>query len=167
MLQDEISRYLVKLTEKELSQVDSSILPAMLHSVNDLERIGDHATNIIELSEKMRDKKLKFSPAATKDIRKMSMLVNEMFDDIIFSLKNKKTSKPEEALEKEEKINKLTKRLRDNHTCRLKDNVCTFESGFIFLDIVMNLEKIGDHLANIAEAKKDALVELESLKRIK
>lgn len=156
-LQEAITNYLVNLTQEELSQDQSEKIPALLHSVNDIERIGDHAMNIVELAERKMDNKLVFSEEAIAELKKMQSIINRMFTDIIQTLDNKDLKAAKRVLTKEEEINLLTMVLRQNHIERLNSGKCNILSGVVFLDIVMNLEKIGDHLTNIAQASLGSL----------
>jgi phosphate:Na+ symporter len=151
-LQDSITKYLVSLTQTELSDEDSEKIPAFFHSVNDVERIGDHAVNIVELAERKIDSKLVFSKTAKIEMTKIYKEINIMITDIEKSLpkKNKKLAK--EVLRKEDKINTMTLDFRGNHLERLRHKKCGHLSGVVFTDMLMNLEKIGDHTSNIAQA---------------
>lgn len=156
-LQESITKYLVNLTQEELGQEQSEKIPALLHSVNDIERIGDHAMNITELAERKIDDKLVLSEEAVEELKKMQGIIDKMFDNIIETLQNKDLNAAKKVLINEEEINLLTLVLRQNHIERLNARKCKVMSGIIFLDLVMNLEKIGDHLTNVAQASLGSL----------
>ena len=153
-LQIAIANYLVKLTQRELSKEQSEKIPSLLHVVNDIERIGDHAENIVELAERKIDKKLIFSKIAIKEIKEMHRKVNEMLKITIIALKSGSKKEAEEIFKIEKEINNMTLEFRDNHILRWHKRRCNLLSGVVFLDMIMNFEKIGDHLNNIGQAIK-------------
>ena len=142
---------------QDLSSEQSEKLPALIHAVNDVERIGDHAENLVELAQMKLDEKVKFSKKAAAETQKMYGLVDSMFAQTIEALRDNDPEKAFAVIETEEKVNKLDKKLRNNHIDRLKSKKCKVPAGVIFLDMLTNFEKIGDHLTNIAQAVGDAL----------
>jgi phosphate:Na+ symporter len=156
-LQSLITDYLVELTQRELSTSQSQSIPSLLHSVNDLERIGDHAVNITELTEKKVEDKLVFSPTAIKEIRTMHNNINQMFAHVITALNTSSLKEAKHVLKIEGKVNTDTINYRQTHAQRLNDRKCNVFSGIVFLDLIMNFEKVGDHLTNIAQALLDKL----------
>jgi len=150
--QYEITSYLASLSRKELSKKLSVELPVLLHTVNDLERVGDHAVNIVEIAERKIDQRIAFSDTALAEIAELRKETNQMFGYIIASLKNNDTKAASSALVNEQAINKMQIDFRRSHVQRMTDGICSAESGLIFIDLVDNVEKIGDHLTNIAQA---------------
>jgi len=153
-LQTAITHYLVELTQEELSEEQAEKIPALLHSVNDIERIGDHATNLMELTEKKIDEKLVFSEQSIKELKQMHLKINKMLDTTMKALESMKKADAKKILEMEQEINRLTLKFRDSHIKRLKKGQCKLVSGLVFMDILMNFEKIGDHLNNMGRAIK-------------
>ncbi len=151
-LQKEITQYLIELSERSLTHEESEKLPAFCHSVNDVERIGDHAENLVELAERAIDENLPFSETAIAELKGMFSEVDDMLIEVMEALDNSHKAKAYDALKREEVLNNLQIELRENHIQRLNDRICYIPSGIIFLDMVNNLEKIGDHLTNIAQA---------------
>jgi phosphate:Na+ symporter len=127
-------------------------LPVFLHAVNDLERIGDHAVNIVEIAQRKIDHKLSFSEPAMAEAEKLREEAGEMFDDVITALENNDNKAARAALVIEKRLNKAQLDFRRSHVRRMTEGVCTPETGLIFIDLVDNVEKIGDHLTNIAQA---------------
>jgi phosphate:Na+ symporter len=150
--QYEITSYLTALSRKELSDELSVKLPVFLHTVNDLERVGDHAVNIAEVAERKIEQKLSFSNSAQTEATQLKNEVNQMFDRISAALENNDIQAANSALVNEANLNKMQMDFRRSHVQRMSEGVCSAEAGLIFIDLVDNMEKIGDHLTNIAQA---------------
>jgi phosphate:Na+ symporter len=150
--QYEITSYLAALSRREISDELSVELPVLLHTVNDLERIGDHAMNIAEIAERKIDQRLSFSDSAQTEAAKLKNEANQMFDYISVALEKNHIEAAKSALSNEEHLNQMQMDFRRSHVQRMSDGVCTPEAGLIFIDLVDNVEKIGDHLTNIAQA---------------
>jgi phosphate:Na+ symporter len=150
--QFEITSYLAALSRRELSNELAVELPVLLHTVNDLERVGDHAVNIAEVAERKIEQKLSFSNSAQTEAVQLKDEVNQMFDYISTALENNDTDAAKSALVNEKNLNKMQIDFRRSHVRRMTDGLCTPETGLIFIDLVDNMEKIGDHLTNIAQA---------------
>ena len=150
-LREAITDYLVQITQKEISEKEAVIIPSLLHSINDIERIADHTVNIAELAERRIDEGTKLSKSAHSEIKNMEELVKSMIDEVIKAFPNDKT-KVKNILAKESKINQMVIECRERHCNRLSKGDCKYISGLIFIDMLMNFEKIGDHLTNIAQA---------------
>ncbi|MHC4737109.1 MAG: PhoU domain-containing protein, partial [Planctomycetota bacterium] len=127
-------------------------LPVLLHTVNDLERIGDHAVNIVEIAERKIEQKLSFSDFALDEADKLRKEAEQMLDNVIAALENNDAEAARAALVNEANINKMQIDFRYSHVHRMGEGVCSPEAGLIFIDLVDNIEKIGDHLTNIAQA---------------
>ena len=150
--QYEITSYLAALSRKEISDELSVELPVLLHTVNDLERVGDHAMNIAEIAERKIDQRLSFSKPAQAEVAQLRKEANQMFDYISVALENNEVESAKSALVNEEHLNQMQMDFRRAHVQRMTDGTCTPEAGLIFIDLVDNVEKIGDHLTNIAQA---------------
>jgi phosphate:Na+ symporter len=150
--QYEITSYLSALSRKEVSDEVSVELPVLLHTVNDLERIGDHAVNIVEVAERKIEQKLVFSDYALAEAEQLGKEASLMFDYMIAALENNDTDAARAALVNEGNLNKMQIDFRYSHVQRMTEGVCSPEAGLIFIDLVDNIEKIGDHLTNIAQA---------------
>ncbi|HIJ67341.1 MAG TPA: Na/Pi cotransporter family protein [Planctomycetes bacterium] len=150
--QYEITSYLVRLSQGQLNDEVSIELPVLLHMVNDLERVGDHAVNITEIAERKIANKFILSDNASLESREMVDEVLRMLDGIITALKNNDRQAAHSALASENKLNRMQVDLRRSHIQRMTDGTCDAQAGLIFIDLVDNLEKIGDHLTNIAQS---------------
>lgn len=150
-LQYEITSYLAALSTKELSDQMSTELPVWLHTINDLERVGDHAVNIVEVAERKIERKLSFSESAVAEAGQLKEEAEQMCDCIIKALEENDIEAAKSALINEEHLNKMQIDFRRSHVQRMSEGVCSPEAGLIFIDLVDNVEKVGDHLNNIAQ----------------
>jgi phosphate:Na+ symporter len=151
-LQTEITRYLIGLSQKHLDEEEAQKLPVLLHTVNDVERIGDHAENLVEITEKKLEQKLGMSEAANKEITRMSEEADMMVEDVINALSQNDHRIARRALKREEAINRMHLEFKQNHIDRLNKGECGLLPGLIYIDMLANIEKVGDHLTNIAQA---------------
>ncbi|NQU19451.1 Na/Pi cotransporter family protein, partial [bacterium] len=151
-LQQAISQYLVELTQRELSPEISKKIPSMLHTINDIERVGDHAENLVELAQRRLDNNMPLSQNAIEELKNMYSQLIKMFDNSIRALETNSKEDAKLVLEIERQINEMTVILRQNHIRRLNEGRCDVLSGIVFLDTISNFEKIGDHLTNIGQA---------------
>jgi phosphate:Na+ symporter len=150
-LQAEITRYLIDISMRQLDESEAEQIPVLIHTVNDVERIGDHAENILELAQRKIGQKLPFSEDAKAELRRMIETVQEMIDEVALGLETGDTAHAHRALHCEEQLNRMQIELRHSHVQRLNDGSCKVLSGLVYLDFVDFLEKIGDHLTNIAQ----------------
>ncbi len=151
-LREAITNYLVELMQQELGVGESKKIPPLIHIINDVERIGDHAENLRDLALQKIDGRMPFSTTAVKELNNMYSDINKMLDCSINALKTNNKDEAKVVLEQECQINTLRDRLKDNHVRRLEKGQCNVLSGVVFLDTISNFEKIGDHLNNVAEA---------------
>ncbi|MBN1057842.1 UNVERIFIED_ORG: sodium-dependent phosphate transporter [Clostridium botulinum] len=150
-LEKEITNYLVLLSNYELPDTDSKVLSTSFHIINDIERIGDHAKNIVELATEKIDDHIIIPPDAIEEI--MSMY-EQTLNALTLALKcyeNSDYPNAKHVKEIESKIDTYEKALRENNIKRLNQKKCSANSSTIFLDLISNLERIGDHSTNIAE----------------
>jgi len=152
ILQLEITSYLSALSRRQLSDEVSIELPVLLHTVNDLERIGDHAVNIVEIAERKIGQKLSFSDSALAEAEVLKKEIDQMCDKIIAALEHNDIDSAKSALVNENNLNRMQMEFRRSHVERMTEGICLPQSGLIFIDLVDNIEKIGDHLTNIAQA---------------
>lgn len=150
--EDELGTYMVKLSSHDMSETDSKTLSMLLHSINDFERISDHALNIYETAQEMHDKNVSFSEGAKKELvvytNALKRIVNLTCD--VFTRCDIQEAVNVEPLE--ELIDVMTKELKKRHIKRLRSGDCTIELGFILSDILTNFERVADHCSNIAVA---------------
>ena len=156
-LREAITNYLVELMQRELSAQDSKKIPPLIHAINDVERIGDHAENLRDLVQQKVDNHMPFSNMAQDELKKMYEDIDKMIGCSVNALKSNDVNEAKLVLEQECQINTLRDRLKDNHVKRLEQGQCKVLSGVVFLDMVSNFEKIGDHLNNVGQAVIEGL----------
>lgn len=151
-LQGEITTYLVDISKRTLTNEQSEQLPPLLHSVNDIEKVGDHAENIMKVAERVIDGKLEFHPKGIKEVESIYNNVLSMFDILMNALEKDTVTNVTKAFKMEANINttyKIMGKEQMRHLQRGKNYVL---SGIALLDLINNLEKVADHLTNVAEA---------------
>ncbi|MCP3764245.1 Na/Pi cotransporter family protein [Domibacillus sp. A3M-37] len=151
-LDQKITDYLVKVGSKQMSAAESERHSTLLDAVRDIERIGDHAENVCELVEYQQANKVLISDQASADLDEMFKLTIETVSKSIRSLDSNDMDLARQVVEQEELIDKMERKLRKQHILRLNDGKCTGQAGMVFVDIISNLERMGDHAVNIAEA---------------
>lgn len=155
-LEREITAYMVALSNTSLSEQQSEAITSLFHVVNDIERIGDHADNLSELAEYKINGNISFSESAIKELKYMYETAKYAVDSAIIALEKSDSLEAQKVIETEGKIDAINKQLRTEHIGRLNRRECEPESGTVFLEIVSNLERVGDHSNNIAEAVLNA-----------
>jgi len=151
ILEDDITRFLVKLSNTEIGEEQKNIVAAMFHVVNDIERIGDHAENIADLASEKMAKHIMFSEEASKELLSMFNYTVSALEMSIDCFKHYNKEKARTVRGVEERIDSLEKELRASHIRRLNTGICNATVGAIFLDVISNFERIGDHAVNVAE----------------
>ena len=154
--EDILGTYLVKLSEHQISDRDSSTVSKLLKVIGDFERISDHSVNILESAEELSDKDMLFTADAKKELDTMFSSVSEI---LTLAYEAFVSDSPDAArcIEPlEQVIDGLKSTLRDNHIRRLKNGECSIEAGFVWIDLLTNLERTADHCSNIAVCIIDA-----------
>lgn len=161
-----LTSYLIKINGLALTAPQYMVVKNMLYTINDLERVGDHADNIAELALSRIQGNQNFSDAAIAELNDIGQKAQTCIE---YALKCRETGVMENYGRKvyryEEEIDNLERRLRERHIQRLADNQCQVESGVIFLDMVSNLERVGDHAVNVVEYVEMELHEREKKKK--
>lgn len=150
MYEDVLGTYLVKLSSKSLTIKDSNEISKILHAIGDIERIGDHAVNILDVAKEMDEKKLSFSEKAQEEINILSEAIKEIVTKTMDSFENSDVETAHKVEPLEEVIDELKAELKVRHIRRLREGRCTIELGFILQDLITNYERISDHCSNIA-----------------
>ena len=151
-LNKEITANLVEVKGLDLSESDTRLVGSLFHVVNDWERVGDHAQNILEAAQLRQAEDIRFSPKAMAELEQLSAMVFEQLDTAtsLFSTQSDDPAILECVEANEEAIDNLTEALRQHHVDRLKNKKCSAKNGMIYLDMLTNLERIGDHAENVA-----------------
>jgi len=149
-LEDILGTYLVKLSEFQMTDEESSEISMLLKSIGDFERISDHSVNVAEAAEELQERKIEFTSPAQKEMQAMCGAVLEILHMATetFFQNNLLLAYKVEPLE--QVIDLLKKNMRDSHIARLKDGGCSIEAGFIWADLITDMERIADHCSNIA-----------------
>ncbi len=151
-LEAEITNYTLKATgSKKLSDELSRRSYVILQVVGDLERVGDHSDNLLELTEYAIENNVKFSEIAQEDLKKMIKEVKGILAKSLEALKTENKQLAQEVVANDDLIDEMEKELRRSHIIRLNEGACSGNASTVFLGILSNLERIGDHAVNIAE----------------
>ncbi|MCA1039109.1 Na/Pi cotransporter family protein [Bacillus infantis] len=151
-LDRKITDYLISLSTSSLSENESEEHTVLMDTVRDIERIGDHFENIIELIEYQQANKVKITDSAMNDLEDMFALTISTVKESLESLDHNDKEAARHVVKKEEEIDKMERKLRKQHIIRMNEGTCTGQAGIVYVDIISNLERIGDHAVNIAEA---------------
>ena len=150
-LDRKITDYLVDLATSSLSEHESEEHSMLIDTVRDIERIGDHFENIIELVEYQQANKVKITDSAMDDLETMFSLTVKTVEEALQALDQKNHEAAIDVVKKENDIDGMERTLRKQHILRMNEGKCTGQAGIVFVDIISNLERIGDHAVNIAE----------------
>ena len=156
--EDKLGTYLVQITRLELTKQQNIMVGKYLHSITDFERMSDHALNIAECAQEMHDKKLNFSKYATHELAVLRSAVSEIVALAVKAFVEDDLSIAYRIEPLEEKIDSLCDEMKLHHINRISDGTCTLQLGFVFNDLLTNLERMADHCSNIGVA----MIELAS-----
>lgn len=151
-LDHRITDYLIEISSVNISPIESARHMTLMESVRDFERIGDHFENIIELLDYKDVNRVNLTEGARKDLSEMFTLTIGTVQKSVDALNENDMNLARAVTEQEDLIDKMERTFRKNHILRLNEGSCTPQAGMVFVDIVSNLERIGDHAVNIAEA---------------
>lgn len=151
-LNREITKYLVKLSQVDLSEDDKLLISTSYHTVSDIERIGDYAENISEYAEKMEADKLTFSPKAISEIQTLKATITNLYDEVMKTYKEVTLDYIDKVNEYEESVDRQKEEMGEHHIERMNKGECTPEVGAIYLSLSSNAERVADHMTNVAYA---------------
>ncbi len=146
----EISNYLIRMTDQELGDEESHAVTELLNFVTEYERIGDYAVNIMEKAQELADKEVAFSDRAKDELKILDSALEKILTLTDYAFESGEVSVARQVEPIEEVIDILVERLRDQHIKRLKEGICSIDTGVVFLDVLNNAERISDHCSNIA-----------------
>lgn len=155
-LEDILGTYLVKLSAQQVSSDDSIQISKLLKAIGDFERISDHSVNVVESAEELHEKGIVFTDDALDEMNRLSMAVSEILDlaSMAFIYNNLDIAKKIEPLE--QVIDGLKDKMRNGHIKRLQQGECSIEAGFVWTDLITNLERTADHCSSVAACTLDA-----------
>ena len=148
--EDVLGTYLTKLSKSQVSDEDSAIVTKLLKAIGDFERISDHAVNVLESVEELREKGITFSPAAREEIAVLCAATDEILTLTETAFINNDLALAYDVEPLEQVIDDLKTLLRNSHIARLKQGACTVETGFIWSDLITSFERVSDHCSNVA-----------------
>jgi len=154
--EDILGTYLVKLSRHQISDNDSSEVSKLLKAIGDFERISDHSINILESAEELREKEIEFTADAAKELDVICSAVSEILSLSYMAFINNDPEYARDVEPLEQVIDGLKSTLRNGHITRLKTGDCSIEAGFVWADLITNLERTADHCSNIAACVIDA-----------
>ena len=155
ILEKDITDYLVEFSQHNLPKENAELISEVYHTINDIERIGDHCENIVELAINKFNNKIEISKEALNEIKEIFEVTLSSVDIAIRRFIKEDENEDEVVDEVEERIDMLERKFRNNNIIRLNSKKCYTDAGLIFFDLLSNLERIGDHANNIATAKEN------------
>lgn len=156
--EDKLGTYLIHITSRELNPEQNGAVGKYLHTINDFERISDHALNIAECAKELHDKEITFSNKGEKELKVLISAVSEIVGTAVGAFVDNDIERAYRVEPLEELIDNLCDEMKMHHIDRLQKGICTLHHGFVFNDLLTNLERVSDHCSNIAVA----MIELES-----
>ena len=148
--EDRLGNYLVQISQHGVSMDDIHTVSRLLHAIGDFERVGDHALNLQESSQKLHEKELRFSDDAKAELDVLISALEEIMDEAFGSFASGDLARARSVEPLEETIDQLIEEIRMRHIHRLQTGDCTIQLGFILSDLLTNLERVSDHCSNIA-----------------
>ncbi len=148
--EDKIGSYLMKLTGREMTDTQNKAVSQYLRAITDLERISDHALNIAERAQELKEKKISFSDKGTKEMNTLTAAIREILDITFGCFLSDDPDDAYRVEPLEQVIDRLCQTMREKHTVRLQKGKCTIGQGYVFNDLIADLERVSDHCSNIA-----------------
>ena len=156
--EDKLANYLMQVTAKDLSVTQTKETSKLLHSISDIERIGDHASGISKVAKEMAENKMVFSEDAIHELNVLENAVQEIVSITVDAFENDDVEKSHQVEPLRQVIRVLCRKIKSHHITRLQNMKCDIDQGFVFNDLLNNLDRIGAHCSNIAVA----MIEQES-----
>ena len=149
-LENMLDSYLVKLTDRALTQSESNLVSELLHTLTNFERIGDYSVNLSESATALHSRDIAFSPVASRELRYLTDAVGKAVDTTLACYAGRDHALSMQVEPLEEVVDLMEDTLKNRHIERLKSGACTIELGTQFLELLINLERISDHCSNVA-----------------
>lgn len=150
--EDVLGTYLVKLSAKHLSRDDNRSVNTLLHTIGDLERVSDHAVNLVKTAEEIKDKNIEFSEEAMNDLGVLEAAVQDIVNRTVDAFQKADCYAATKIEPLEQVVDGLVREIKTRHIARLQAGACSIEYGFVLDDLLTNYERIADHCSNIAVA---------------
>jgi len=147
-----ITGFLVKISSLDISFEDEKIIGSYFNVVTDVERIGDHADNVLKFAQKMAEENIAFSDEANNELKKFKIILDNLYENTMLVFNNRQLSYMTQVNKFEDDADQAKRDLSNAHIARLNKGECTAESGAIYLSLASNFERVADHLTNIAES---------------
>lgn len=154
-----ITGYLVKISNLSLTEKQQLTVNHMFYTITNFERVGDHAENVAELAKQRIDKNLQFTEEAEKEMREICDVAVDSFKNSLLARKTENVEYIRNVVKCEDLVDNLEEEFRERHIMRLSKNLCNTESGVIFVDLLVNMERISDHSMNIADYMRDEIMQ--------
>ena len=149
-LEDTIGTYLIKLSTKQLNENEGAMASMLLKAIGDFERICDHAVNLVESSEEMKEKRIVVSESANNELVVLCEAVSQILDLTYDAFVKEDLQKAKLVEPLEQIIDRMKEQLRMHHILRMQQGACSIEAGFVWSDLLTNLERTSDHCSNVA-----------------
>ena len=149
-----IFKFLVKLSMHEISELDEKKVSSFYRVVSDIERIGDYAENIVEYAEKLIEDKTSFSQSARDEIAEMDLYITELYKYVTYVFRDSDLHYMPDVEREEQETDRMNNVMQASHLTRINEGKCSPEAGAVFLQLAVNMERIGDHMHNIANSVK-------------
>ncbi|MGN0804516.1 MAG: Na/Pi cotransporter family protein [Candidatus Coproplasma sp.] len=147
-----ITQFLIKLSSEQISEVDEKKVSSFYHVTSDIERIGDYAENITEFAQQMVEANAKFSEHAVEEIREMDLHLSELYKNVEIAFATHNLDNLDKIKAEEDATDKVCKVMHASHIRRTNEGRCTPEAGSVYLQLAVNMERIGDHMFNVANS---------------
>jgi phosphate:Na+ symporter len=164
-MEDGLNSYLVRITECELTEYENRRVTTLIYLTTEFSRIGAYAVNLLENAETLHNSSLSLSDTAKAETNVLFSAVNDIINLAVTAAEKSDTGLAYSSEPLEETIDSLTDTLKSRHITRLKDGECAVESGVVFLDMLVNFERIADHCSNIAVYVMGAVKDGEIISR--
>ena len=154
---EDLTEYLIKINNLSLTEKQKQVVNNLFYSISDIERVGDHAENLVESVEYMKDRGIDLTESGIEDIRQIGAAAVKSFDHAVRARQYNSMDEVRKVGQYEDEVDNLEEEFREKHVERLSNGECNASSGMVFMDIISNLERVSDHAYNLAGYIKDEM----------